>query len=105
MSYTIYPAEAKAFASLADEIKGEINKVQNGLNASKDILSSCNNKDLIVNGSLSGIEIIINRIKSMESAISSDISTVKKIANDLESEEYQRIQKQQSEKENSGDLL
>lgn len=104
MSYTIYPAEAKAFASLANEIKGEINKVQNGLNASKDILSSCNNKDLIVNGSLSAIEIIINRIKPMESAISSDISTVKKIADDLESEEYQRILSKQRNNKDNGDV-
>ena len=105
MSYTKYPAEAAAFASVAGSINEEYDSEIEKLTNAKSVLSSSGKEDLIVMRSHEAIDNVIKRTNDVKGLISSDISLVNKIANDLENEEYQRILliQAQKEKEENGD--
>ena len=98
MSYTRYPSEASSFANVANGLKNKINKNITCLDSAKDILASCSN-DLIVTRSCESIINIANRIKKMNNAITTDISTVNKIAQELENEARLKSMKEKAEKE------
>lgn len=98
MSYTRYPSEASSFANAANGLKNKINTNITCLDSAKDILASCSN-DLIVTRSCESIINIVNRIKKMNNAITTDISTVNKIAQELENEARLKSMKEKAEKE------
>ena len=98
MSYTRYPAEASSFASKANSLRNKINNNISCLDSANGILSSCSN-DLIVTRSCESITNVTNRIKKMNSAISSDISTVNKIAQELENEARLKAMREKAKKE------
>ena len=103
MSYTSYPQEAINFASKANGLKERTDDAINGLNEAKGNLSACNNKDLVVTRSIETIENVIKRINKMGNTITSDISTVNTIANELENEARLRALEEQSESEDQVD--
>ena len=99
MSYTRYPAEASSFATAASVLKVKVDNNVRNLNESSNILSSCNKGDLIITRSSESITNIMEKVKRMSNAITTDISIVKEIANKLENEAKLRAMKEDKEKE------